>query len=72
MERMYNVVRLVEDRSMVNYGKQSQLNASPMTHKEACAFLSKMTKYKWCRDFVVDNGEHEEYEAQDVLAWLGY
>lgn len=54
MERMYNVVRLVEDRSMVNYGKQSQLNASPMTHKEACAFLSKMTKYKWCRDFLVE------------------
>ena len=52
MERMYNVVRLVEDRSMVNYGKQSQVNASPMTHKEACTFLSKMSKYKWCRDFL--------------------
>lgn len=23
-------------------------------------------------EFVVDNGEHEEYDAQDVLAWLGY
>ena len=23
-------------------------------------------------DFVVDNGELEEYAAQDVLAWLGY
>lgn len=23
-------------------------------------------------DFVVDNGEHEEYDAQSVLAWLGY
>ena len=54
MERMYNVVRLVEDRSMANYGKQSQLNGSPMTHKEACTFLSKMTKYKWCRDFLVE------------------
>ena len=23
-------------------------------------------------EFIVDNGEHEEYDAQDVLAWLGY
>jgi len=23
-------------------------------------------------EFVVDNGELEEYDAQDVLAWLGY
>ena len=23
-------------------------------------------------EFVVDNGEHEEYDAQSVLAWLGY
>ena len=23
-------------------------------------------------EFVIDNGELEEYAAQDVLAWLGY
>lgn len=23
-------------------------------------------------DFIADNGEHEEYDAQSVLAWLGY
>ena len=23
-------------------------------------------------EFIADNGEHEEYDAQDVLAWLGY
>ena len=23
-------------------------------------------------EFVEDNGEHEEYDAQAVLAWLGY
>ena len=23
-------------------------------------------------DFVADNGEHEEYDARSVLAWLGY
>ena len=23
-------------------------------------------------EFIADNGEHEEYDAQSVLAWLGY
>ena len=23
-------------------------------------------------EFVEDNGEHESYDAQSVLAWLGY
>lgn len=23
-------------------------------------------------EFLVDMGEHEEYDAQSVLAWLGY
>ena len=23
-------------------------------------------------EFIADNGELEEYDAQDVLAWLGY
>ena len=23
-------------------------------------------------EFIADNGEHEEYDAQDVLTWLGY
>lgn len=54
MERLYNVMRAVENPSMANHGKQSQLNATPMTHHEACTFLSKMTKYNWCRDFLVE------------------
>lgn len=54
MERLYNVVRLVEKQSMVGFGKQSQMNATPMAHKEACTFLSKLTKYEWCRDFLVE------------------
>lgn len=54
MKRLYNVMRVVENPSMVNHGKQSQLNATPMMHHEACTFLSKMTKYKWCRDFLVE------------------
>lgn len=51
-KRMYNVIRIVEKQSMLNYGKRIQLNASPMTHKEACTFLNKMTKYEWCRDLL--------------------
>lgn len=54
MERMYNVVRIVEDKSLASFDKTVQLNATPMTHHEACTFLSKMTKYKWCRDMLVE------------------
>ena len=54
MERMYNVCRVVENTSMANYGKCLQLNKTPMTHLEACSFLATLTKYKWCRDFLVE------------------
>ena len=54
MERMYNVYCVVEDKKMQNYGKVLQLNAAPMTHKDACTFLSKLTKYKWRRDFLAE------------------
>lgn len=48
-QRMYNVVRFRDDK-----GTETQLNATPMTHDEACTFLSKMTKYTWCRDALVE------------------
>ena len=54
MERMYNVCRVIENPSMLNYMKRIQLNDSPMTHSEAVLFMSKLTKYKWCRDFLVE------------------
>lgn len=54
MKRMFNVCCTVEDKKMQNYGNVLQLNATPMTHKEACAFLSKLIKYKWRRDFLVE------------------
>lgn len=54
MERMYNVCRVVENPTMQNYGKRLQLNATPMTHSEAVVFLVKLTKHKWCRDFLVE------------------
>lgn len=51
MERMYNVVAIIEDRCMVNFGKKSYLSdeSKPMTHKEACTFKSKLTSYPWRR-----------------------
>ena len=54
MKRLYNVVRVVENTSMINFGKRIQLNETPMTHSEACVFLVKLTKYNWCRDFLVE------------------
>lgn len=29
-----------------------KINATPMTHKEACTFLSKVTKYKWRNEYL--------------------
>lgn len=42
--RMYNVIWVRDDK-----GTSGQLNDTPMTHKEACTFKSKMTEYKWRR-----------------------
>ena len=42
--KMYNVIWIRDDK-----GTRGQLNATPMTHKEACAFKSKMTDYSWRR-----------------------
>jgi len=40
VERMYNVVAINEKT-----GDVIQLNATPMTHKEACTFKSKFIDY---------------------------
>ena len=44
MGRKYNVVWVRDDK-----GAKGQLNALPMTHKEACTFKSKLTEYPWRR-----------------------
>lgn len=51
MERMYTVVGVVECPKMTNYGNIFYLSdeSRPMTHKEACTFMSKVTRYKWRR-----------------------
>ena len=51
MERMYNVVAIIEERRMANFGKKSCLSdeTKPMSHKEACTFKSKLTSYPWRR-----------------------
>ena len=39
--------------------------------KERAMFELVKHNASWA-EFIVDNGEREEYAAQDVLAWLGY
>lgn len=54
MTRLYNVVAVIEYPRMVNHGKKVYLSdvSRPMTHKEACTFLSKLTKYPWRRNML--------------------
>lgn len=51
MERKYIVVAIIECPKMKNNGSKITLSdeSRPMTHKEACTFMSKITKYKWRR-----------------------
>ena len=51
MERKYIVVAIIECPQMKNNGSKLVLSdeTKPMTHKEACTFMSKVTKYKWRR-----------------------
>lgn len=44
MQRYYNVIWVRDDK-----GTRDQLNATPMTHSEACTFKSKLTDYPWRR-----------------------
>lgn len=54
MARLYNVVAIIECPRMANHGKEVYLSdiSRPMTHKEACAFMSKLTKYPWRRNML--------------------
>lgn len=47
MQRMYNVIWIRDDK-----GTRGQHNVTPLTHAEACAFLSKLTQYSWRRDLL--------------------
>lgn len=51
MERKYIVVAIVDCPKMKNNGSKIVLSdeTKPMTHKEACTFMAKVTKYKWRR-----------------------
>lgn len=44
MERLYNVI-VINERT----GRMVQLNTTPVTHEQGCAWLSKLTGYKWRR-----------------------
>ena len=44
-QRMYNVVFEVTDQRLKTFGNKTKVNATPMTHKEACTFKSKMMNH---------------------------
>lgn len=44
MQRMYNVV-VINERN----GEKVRMNASPVTHSEGCAMLSKIAEHPWRR-----------------------
>lgn len=44
MERMYNVVVINEKT-----GVKTRMNDTPVNHSQGCAWLSKLTDYKWRR-----------------------
>ena len=48
--KMFNVYRVVLNKSMGFYERPVQLNATPMTKKQAEIFRSKMMTYTWCKD----------------------
>ena len=41
-EKMFHVIVIVNKT-----GKRTQMTATPVTHKEGCTLLSKLTKYSW-------------------------
>lgn len=44
-ERMYHVV-VINSRT----GSKVYMTATPVTHREGCAILSKLTRYPWRRE----------------------
>lgn len=49
MHRMYDVYWFRDDKQT-----SGKLNATPMTHSEACTFKSKMVVYPWRRLALVE------------------
>jgi hypothetical protein len=45
MTRMYHVVVIVE-----RTGRKVYMTATPVTHKQGCTILSKLTRYPWRRE----------------------
>jgi hypothetical protein len=47
--RLYHV-EVMNERT----GLRVRLSASPVTHSEGCAWLSKVTNYSWRRKYLVE------------------
>lgn len=52
--RLYHVVAIVTDPKMTRYGETIFMTRSPVTHDHACVILSKLTRYPWRRETLLE------------------
>lgn len=52
--RLYHVIIIVTDRKLTNYGKTFYLTHSPVTHDQGCVILSKLTRYPWRNETLLE------------------
>lgn len=52
--RMYHVVVIVTDPKMKNCGETVFMTRTPVTHEHGCIILSKLTRYPWRRETLIE------------------
>lgn len=52
--RMYHVVVIVTDPKMKNHGETVFMTRTPVTHDHGCVILSKLTRYPWRRETLLE------------------
>jgi hypothetical protein len=52
--RLYHVVVIVTDHKLKNYGKTFYMTQTPVTHDHGCVILSKLTRYPWRKETLLE------------------
>jgi hypothetical protein len=52
--RLYHVVVIVTDPKMKNCGETVFMTRSPVTHDQGCIILSKLTRYPWRNETLLE------------------
>lgn len=52
--RLYHVVVIVTDPKMTRYGETIFMTRTPVTHDHACVILSKITRYPWRNETLLE------------------